>query len=55
VNAAANRRAMRIGEEPPETFRAYMASFARDQAECHLSPALVRNLEQNWNAKDRTL
>jgi enoyl-CoA hydratase/carnithine racemase len=55
VNAAANRRALRIGQEPLETFRAYMAAFSRDQAECHLSPALVANLEQHWNAKDRTL
>lgn len=55
VNAAANRRALRVGQEPLEVFRAYMAAFARDQAECHLSPALVANLEQHWNAKDRTL
>jgi thioesterase DpgC len=55
VNAAANRRALRVGQEPLDTFRAYMATFARDQAECHLSPALVSNLEQHWNAKDRSL
>jgi (3,5-dihydroxyphenyl)acetyl-CoA 1,2-dioxygenase len=55
VNAAANRRAMRVGQEPLETFRAYMATYAREQAVCHLSPALVENLERNWNAKERTL
>ena len=55
VNAAANRRALRIGQEPLDLFRTYMAGFARDQAECHLSPALVRNLEAHWNAKDRSL
>ena len=55
VNAAANRAAMRVGEEPLELFREYMATYAREQAYCHLSPALVRNLEQNWNADRRRL
>jgi enoyl-CoA hydratase/carnithine racemase len=53
VNAAANRRALRVGEEPLEIFREYMATYAREQAICHLSPALVQNLERNWNAKER--
>ncbi|MBO0776809.1 MAG: enoyl-CoA hydratase/isomerase family protein, partial [Actinobacteria bacterium] len=44
VNAAANRRTLRAGQEPLELFREYMAVFAREQAHCHLSPALVRNL-----------
>jgi hypothetical protein len=26
-----------------------------EQARCHLSPALVRNLEVNWNAREREL
>ena len=45
INAAANRRAMRVGQEPLDLFREYMATYAREQAYCHLSPALVRNLE----------
>jgi enoyl-CoA hydratase/carnithine racemase len=48
VNAAGNRRALRVGAEPLETFREYMATFCREQARCHLSPALVRNLERHW-------
>jgi thioesterase DpgC len=55
VSATANRRAIRIGEEPLDVFRRYMASFAIEQARCHLSPALVRNLEENWSARDRAL
>jgi enoyl-CoA hydratase/carnithine racemase len=55
VNAAANRRAMRVGVEPPDVFRSYMAMYCREQVHCHLSPALVRNLEQNWNAHERRL
>ena len=53
VNAAANRRAMRVGQEPLDVFREYMATYAREQARCHLSPALVRNLEEHWNARER--
>jgi thioesterase DpgC len=53
INAAANRAAMRVGEEPLDLFREYMATYAAEQAKCHLSPALVRNLEQHWNARRR--
>ncbi len=53
VNAAANRAAMRVGEEPLDLFREYMATYAREQAYCQLSPALVHNLEEHWNADRR--
>jgi len=55
VNAAANRRAIRIVQEPLDMFRRYMATYAREQAVCHLSPALVRNLEEHWNAAQRSV
>ena len=55
VNAAGNRRALRLGTEPLDVFRQYMATFCREQAQCHFSPALVRNLEQQWNAHERRL
>jgi thioesterase DpgC len=48
VSAAGNRRAFRAGEEPLDTFRRYMAIYAREQAGCHFSPALIANLERNW-------
>ena len=53
VSAAGNRRAFRAGEEPLDAFRRYMAVYAREQAYCHLSPALIANLEKNWNAATR--
>jgi (3,5-dihydroxyphenyl)acetyl-CoA 1,2-dioxygenase len=53
VSAAGNRRAFRISQEPLDDFRRYMAVYAREQAECHLSPALIANLETNWNAASR--
>ena len=55
VNAAGNRRALRVGAEPLDVFRQYMATFCREQVYCHLSPALVQNLEQHWNAHERRL
>jgi thioesterase DpgC len=51
VSAAGNRRAFRAGEEPLDTFRRYMAIYAREQADCHLSPALIANLERNWKKR----
>jgi thioesterase DpgC len=53
VSSVANRRALRIAQEPLDTFRAYMAVYAREQAVCHFSPALIRNLEENWRAHER--
>ena len=53
VSAAGNRRAIRIAQEPLDSFRRYMSVYAREQAYCHFSPALIRNLEQNWDAKNR--
>jgi thioesterase DpgC len=55
VSAASNRRAFRAGEEPLDTFRRYMAVYAREQAYCHFSPALIANLEQHWNAAQRKI
>jgi len=53
VSAAGNRRAFRAGEEPLDTFRRYMAVYAREQAQCHFSPALIANLERHWDAANR--
>ncbi len=53
VSAAGNRRAIRIAQEPLDTFRRYMSVYAREQAHCHFSPALIRNLERNWDAANR--
>jgi thioesterase DpgC len=53
VSAAGNRRAIRIAQEPLDTFRRYMSVYAREQAYCHFSPALINNLERNWNAANR--
>jgi (3,5-dihydroxyphenyl)acetyl-CoA 1,2-dioxygenase len=55
VSAASNRRAFRVGEEPLDDFRRYMAVYCREQAYCHFSPALIANLEKHWNAANRKI
>ena len=51
----ANRRAMRVAQEPVDVFRRYMSTYAREQAHCLYSPALIGNLEANWDARRRRL
>ena len=55
VSASSNRKAFRVAHEPLDLFRRYMAVYAREQAYCHFSPALIRNLEVHWNAQNRKL
>ena len=53
VGAISNRRAFRVAIEPLDLFRRYVAVYAREQAYCHFSPALISNLERYWNAQNR--
>ena len=51
----ANRRALRIAHEPLDVFRRYMATYAFEQARCLYSPALIDNLDSNWNARQKRI
>ena len=54
VGAAYNKRALTLGEESINQFRAYMSVYCHDQAYCHFSKDLVSNLEKYWHkAKDK--
>jgi (3,5-dihydroxyphenyl)acetyl-CoA 1,2-dioxygenase len=53
VGAIGNRRALRFSVEPLDQFRRYAALYAREQAYCHFSAALIANLEQFWDAQNR--
>jgi len=55
VSVGGNRKAIRVQTEPMETYRRYIATYAYEQAFCHLSEQLIANLERHWNAKARTL
>ena len=48
VSAGGNRKALRVCQESWDDVRRYMASYTHEQVKCHLSPLLVRNLENNW-------
>ncbi len=51
TSLVANRRALRVAHEPLDRFRRYMSTYAREQAACLYSPALIANLDANWNAR----
>jgi thioesterase DpgC len=51
----ANRQALRKAQEPLDLFRRYMSDYSYQQALCLYSPALIDNLERNWNARQRRL
>jgi thioesterase DpgC len=53
VSFVGNRRQFRIGQEPLDLFRRYLAPYAREQAYCHFSDGLISNLERYWNAQSR--
>jgi thioesterase DpgC len=53
VSASANRKALRLGQEPVDVFRTYLALYVREQARCIYAPALISNLENNWQAHER--
>ena len=54
VGSIGNRRALRLAVEPLDKFRRYAALYAREQAYCHFSPALISNLEKFWRADKRS-
>src|SRR5262245_2888807 len=51
IAVAAQRKALRVGAEPLDTFREYMALYIREQARCLYSEALVSNLERFWRTR----
>ncbi len=44
----ANRRMLRLAEEPEDRFRAYMADFAATQARRVYDRDVLDNLERAW-------
>jgi thioesterase DpgC len=54
VSAGANRKAIRMGVEPLELFRQYMALYSRIQGDCHFSQTLVDNLKKHWISRNNS-
>jgi (3,5-dihydroxyphenyl)acetyl-CoA 1,2-dioxygenase len=55
VGTVANRKALRVGQEPLSIYRRYMATYSRQQANCFYDSALIANLEKNWQPQNRKL
>ncbi|GGK78127.1 hypothetical protein Sme01_44130 [Sphaerisporangium melleum] len=51
--AVANRRMLRLAEEPLDLFREYMSGYALEQSRLLYSPELIANLERMWIGRAR--
>ena len=55
TSAVANRKALRVGQEPLPTYRRYMATYTRQQALCLYDAKLIDNLEHSWEPGRRRM
>jgi (3,5-dihydroxyphenyl)acetyl-CoA 1,2-dioxygenase len=55
TSAVANRKALRVAEEPLPIYRRYMATYVRQQALCLYDPQLIDNLEHSWKPGGRRM
>ena len=55
TSAVANRKALRVAEEPLEVFRRYLATYARQQSLCLYDPTLIDNLKHSWKPGSRRM
>jgi thioesterase DpgC len=53
TSTVSNRRALRVGQEPLDVYRRYMATYSRQQAFCIYDQALISNLERSWKPEQR--
>jgi len=55
TSAAANRKALRVAQEPLPVYRRYLATYARQQSLCVYDPKLIENLKHSWNPTERRM
>ncbi len=55
TSTVANRKALRVGQEPLSAFRRYFATYARQQSLCLYDPKLIDNLKHSWNPGSRRM
>ena len=55
TSTVAQRKALRVAEEPLAIFRRYMATYARQQSRCIYDPKLIDNLERSWEPGRRRM
>ena len=55
TSAAANRKALRVAQEPLPVYRRYLATYARQQSLCVYDPQLIENLKHSWKPTERRM
>jgi len=55
TSAVANRKALRVAQEPLPIYRRYMATYTRQQALCLYDQKLIENLEHSWKPGERRM
>jgi thioesterase DpgC len=55
TSAAANRKALRVAQEPLPVYRRYIATYARQQSLCVYDPKLIENLKHSWKPTERRM
>jgi thioesterase DpgC len=55
TSLVANRKALRVAQEPLSDFRRYFATYARQQSLCLYDEKLLENLEHSWNPGSRRM
>lgn len=55
TSTVSNRKALRVGQEPMDVYRRYMAVYSRQQSLCFYDPALIGNLEHSWRPQQRRM
>ena len=55
VGAIANRKALRVNQEPLSVFRHYMAVYCWQQSLCLYDQDLIDNLERSWEPHKRSM
>jgi thioesterase DpgC len=55
TSTVSNRKALRAGQEPLESYRRYMAVYARQQCLCMYDRDLIDNLEHSWQPQQRRM
>lgn len=55
TSAVSNRKGLRVGQEPLDVYRRYMATYSRQQCLCLYDQKLVDNLEHSWEPQRRRM
>jgi thioesterase DpgC len=55
TSTVSNRKGLRVGQEPLDVYRRYMATYSRQQCLCLYDQKLIDNLEHSWEPQRRRM